>query len=828
MPSFGKYLRGVALLLVALQLAVAPAWAQDAPAADEAAAADSAAPMLGPTGEPLITIAFAQTKVEQVAQKLSEKSGKNVVARGKTLGQPVTLIMRNQPLEYALDQIVNQKPNWLWQKGSAPNSFDIWDQESFQAEVLPTLVRQKAYQPREITAEEAYKAIQGVLTPNIGAASFDARSNKVIVTDLPAVLELIQRLIEQIDVKFVTRVFYIAHADVQSIVDKLTNLKSPAAPAIDFDVRTHLVIVRDRLEIIRQMELLVETLDVGPELRVYDLNTIGYEGADKSELEEAIQNVLTPDAYYNINTLSGKLLVEDVAEVHEKIEKILEAFDQPSRQVLLQAEIVETQFGNGFNYSIDYTLSGDLFASVVDGLTGRNAAGTGSGTGSVPISTRPAGDTLDRNTLGFLDFRNEFPIVQAGSSGLDARWLSRHAYISLKAAMSDSRSRILQQPRILTMNQKEVSFAVGQQIPFFSGGNYSSNNNNNLYNTGPVQQRIDVGLTLIVRPVILANGLVQMEVEVTNNTAFKTTEVFAGQAYTAIGTNNQELASVLIIPSGETRVIGGLVSDTRSETRSGVPGLMKIPVLGPALFGSYTRPEDQNLRRNLLIFLTPTIIEEQVKDMRRFKGRIVAEESMIDTLVPLENDPTAVLPDALQPDATLSDTWLEPLPVSTPQPRPSTRMENRATQTPLVGEVDAQWLSPATEQSQATAEPMPLEPPPPVAPAEPQGGLVDLTRVAIADVATTGVGTIVPRGPSGAMTGPGAFSGAASGSAAAPPPRTTPRPAAPPPPPPPPPPQQQAGAGQAGAGAQPTGAAPAQQGGQQQPPATPPPTETRM
>ena len=824
MPSFGKYLRGVVLLLAALQLAVAPAWAQDAPPA-EPAAADSAAPMLGPTGEPLISIAFAQTKVEQVAQKLSEKSGKNVVARGKTLGQPVTLIMRNQPLEYALDQIVNQKPNWLWQKGSAPNSFDIWDQESFQAEVLPTLVRQKAYQPREITAEEAYKAIQGVLTPNIGAASFDARSNKVIVTDLPAVLELIQRLIEQIDVKFVTRVFYIAHADVQSIVDKLTNLKSPAAPAIDFDVRTHLVIVRDRLEIIRQMELLVETLDVGPELRVYDLNTIGYEGADKAELEEAIQQVLTPDAYYNINTLSGKLLVEDVAEVHEKIEKILEAFDQPSRQVLLQAEIVETQFGNGFNYSIDYTLSGDLFSSVIDGLTGR--ASTGSEAAATAGGSVPTGKgDINNGQLGFINFRNEFPIVQAGSSGLDARWLSRHAYISLKAAMSDSRSRILQQPRILTMNQKEVSFAVGQQIPFFSGGNFSSNNNNNQFNTGPVQQRIDVGLTLIVRPVILANGLVQMEVEVTNNTAFKTTEVFAGQAYTAIGTNNQELASVLIIPSGETRVIGGLVSDTRSETRSGVPGLMKIPVLGPALFGSYTRPEDQNLRRNLLIFLTPTIIEEQVKDMRRFKGRIVAEESMIDTLVPLENDPTAVLPDATLPDATLSDTWLEPLPVSTPNPRPSTRMENRATQTPLVGEVDAQWLSPQTDQSPATAEPMPLEPPPPVAPAEPQGGLVDLTRVAIADVATTGVGTIVPRGPSGALTGPGAFSGAASGSATAPPPRTTPRAAAAPPPPPP---QQQAGAGQAGAGTQPTGAAPVDQGGQQQPPpATPPPTETRM
>ena len=331
----------------------------------------------------LISVAFSQTKVETVVAKISEKSGKSIVAKGKTLGQPVTLIVKNQPLEFVLDQIANQKPNWLWIKGDSPGSYEIWDQESYRAEVLPRKVRQKVFVPREITAEEAFKAIQGVMTPNIGTASFDARSNKVIVTDQPEVLELVQRLIEQIDVKFITRVFYIAHADVQGIVDKLTNIKSPAAPAIEFDLKTHLIIVRDRLEIIRQMELLVETLDIGPEMRVYDLNNIGFEGADKSELEEAIQQVLTPDAYYKINTQSGKLIVEDIPEVQEKIEKILKAFDQPPKQVMIQCEIIATQFSEGFNYSIDWTVSGDLFSSVIDGLTGRGvSAGTGTGVDS--------------------------------------------------------------------------------------------------------------------------------------------------------------------------------------------------------------------------------------------------------------------------------------------------------------------------------------------------------------------------------------------------------------------------------------------------------------
>ncbi len=710
----------------------------------------TAAAPAAPGENVLLSIAFSQSAVESVLSKLSEKTGKNIVARGKTLGQKVTLILKNQPLEFALDQICNGKPNWLWVKGDAPNTYEVWDQESFRAEVLPKRVRQKVFLPREITAEEAYKAVQGVLTPNIGTASFDARSNKVIVTDQPEVLELVQRLIEQIDVKFVTRVFYIAHADVQSIVDKLNNLKSAAAPAIDFDVRTHLVIVRDRLEIIRQMELLVETLDVGPEIRVYELNNLGFEGADKAELEEAIQQVLTPDAYYKINTQSAKLLVEDIPEVHEKIEKILKAFDQPPKQVLIQAEIIETNFNEGLQYGTEWTVSGDLFSSVIDGLTGGGAStGTGAATvsaGSVPIGKQP----VTPETLGFLDFRKEFPIVQGGGEGLNAQYLSRHAYIQLKAAMQDKHTRLLQQPRVLTMNQKEVSFSIGQSVPFYSGGSVynnqpNNNNNNGYYNSGPQQQTIDTGLDLLIRPVILANGLVQMEVELTNSVPDKSTVVYAGQLYSAVGKISREIATTLIIPTGETRVIGGLVFDTKNETRSGIPYLVKIPVVGPLLFGKYDKPsDDTNARRNLLIFLTPTVVEEKLGDLRRYKGRIIMDEA-------------AAAEDVTTPSATLTDMHLEPLPVEVPgkgllpPPPDETGREPGSARDGRGGRAGAALLEPPAEP------PVPMETPVPE-PTPDATGMVDLRRMNIGDISTTGPNAVTPRGPSGALTGTGSTS----------------------------------------------------------------------
>lgn len=673
-----------------------------------------------------------------VLAQISSKFGKNVVARGKTAGQRITLLVRNQPIERVLDLIVNQKPNWLWYANpDQPGTYEIWDQESFRTEILPKQVRQKVYVPREITAEEAFKAIQGVLTPNIGAASFDPRSNKVIVTDLPYVLELIQRLIEQIDVKFMTRVFYIAHADVSAISEKLANLKSPAAPAPEVDTRTHQIIVRDRLEIIRQMELLVETLDIGPEMRVYDLNNLEFEGAGRQDLEDAIQAVITADAFWKVNVQSGKLMVEDVPEVHEKIEKILAAFDQPAKQVLVQAEVIETDFSESFNYSIDYNLSRDLFSSVVDNLvakqTSTNASGVPTGSG-----------TVDNQTLGFIDFRKEFPVVSAGSSGVNAQYLSKHAFITLKAAMSDSRSRVLQQPRALVKNQKEVRFDVGQKVPYYSAGysTYNYNNTNNgSYTAQPNLNFIQTGLDLNIRPTINNNGLVEMEVEMRNNSATFKDLTFAGQTNTAPLINTQELESTLIIPSGETRVVGGLVSETKSESRSGIPGLYRIPVLGPLLFGSYSKPGDA--RKNLLLFLTPTIVLEKPKDLLRYKGKVIVDEAAADVYT--------------TPSATLSDVQCEPLPLALPElapaePTPAGRLRAEppelSVRKPRASEEEKTVKSAEASEEEETVNEEPSAQP---------NGLTELKKVHIAEPspgAATAPG-MVPRaaGPSGALTG---------------------------------------------------------------------------
>lgn len=602
----------------------------------------------GPVETRLVRAVFSNMPVERAVQQLSDQAKTSITARGKTAGEKINLVLPKPiPLKDALDQIVNLRPNWvLYPPADRPGTYEIWDQETYRAEVLPKLVRPKVFTPQEITAEEAAKAIEGIKTPNIGTVAFDPRSNKVFMTDLVPVLEIAQRLIEQIDTKFHVRIFYIVNADVNQVAEKLATMKSPSAPDIQTDERTRQIIVTDRQDVLQKMEHLVETLDIGPEMRVYDINNIGDQGEGLEELETAVQEILTPNAYYKFNIRQGKLVVRDLPEVHERVEQLLAAFDAPLRQVLLQMEVIETEFADGFNWQMDYGLSDDLLKSAAGGLI----------SGLTP-STGGTADAADPSR--FVSFRN--PSLSFGASGVSGQYVSRHAFFKLNSLMSDSRTRILQQPRILVKNQGEANLNVGQSVPFFTGGSigYSNDggNGNVLTPSQPVMQQLQVGLTLNVIPTIAANGLIEMQVTVTNDTPLIVTRIFNGQSFDGVGKNTQELDTQLIIPSGETRVIGGLIADQKSETRQGIPGLMKIPVIGPALFGSYNRPADNNRRRNLLIFLTPTIVEETASNMVKYKGYKIGSDNLDYRIV--EED-TFTTPSTTVSDLAFGSTLLPP------------------------------------------------------------------------------------------------------------------------------------------------------------------------
>jgi type IV pilus assembly protein PilQ len=152
------------------------------------------------------------------------------------------------------------------------------------------------------------------------------------------------------------------------------------------------------------------------------------------------------------------------------------------------------------------------------------------------------------------------------------------------------------EPSVTTLNNRTAELISGSQVPFVplisSGGGGTSL-------TGPIAvERVQTGVTLRVTPSVTNNRQIMMRLEVTNS------DVNFTNNGTLIDNNNTK--NELLVADGQTVVIGGLTQTSVRVTKSGLPLLVDLPLIG-RLFGYTTRQEQ---RRDLLILITPHIVDE--------------------------------------------------------------------------------------------------------------------------------------------------------------------------------------------------------------------------
>ncbi len=175
---------------------------------------------------------------------------------------------------------------------------------------------------------------------------------------------------------------------------------------------------------------------------------------------------------------------------------------------------------------------------------------------------------------------------------------------AINAAAADSRLKVVSSPHILASNNKEARIQVGSSQPILTN-TYTTGVTTGT-TTGVVEGTIeykDIGIILVVTPRVSDGGLVTMEISVENSTL----------GTTALGTlpsipffNKRTAKTVLSIMEGQSIVIGGLIQDSKDVSKSGVPLLSKIPILG-ALFGyqSYDIGKTE-----LILMMTPHVITD--------------------------------------------------------------------------------------------------------------------------------------------------------------------------------------------------------------------------
>ncbi|MDW3149901.1 type II secretion system protein GspD, partial [Vibrio sp. 2132-1] len=166
----------------------------------------------------------------------------------------------------------------------------------------------------------------------------------------------------------------------------------------------------------------------------------------------------------------------------------------------------------------------------------------------------------------------------------------------ISAVASDSNSNILSSPSITVMDNGEASFIVGEEVPVITGSTAGSNNDN------PFQtvDRKEVGIKLKVVPQINEGDSVQLNIEQ------EVSNVLGANGAVDVRFAKRQLNTSVMIQDGQMLVLGGLVDERALERESKVPLLGDIPVLGHLFKSTSTQTE----KRNLMVFIKPTIIRD--------------------------------------------------------------------------------------------------------------------------------------------------------------------------------------------------------------------------
>lgn len=288
---------------------------------------------------------------------------------------------------------------------------------------------------------------------------------------------------------------------------------------------------------------------------------------------------------------NNALVITAPPKTMRQIKSVIEQLDIQRAQVLVQAIIAEVSQSKSSQLGLDFAVynpEGGAVASILNSTTlGAVTSAVTAGTPLAALSGIGQGISLGGGV-----------IRDGGRSGTSFGLL-------LKALQGDSDTNVLSTPTLTSLDNEESEVSVGQEVPFLSGS-FSNTGTSTGGSVNPFQtiERKDVGLKLGVTPQINVGGVIKLKIKLESSSVASDT----GTVGTAsLVTNKRTITNTVNVASGQVLVIGGLTDDNSNESKSQVPLLGSIPVLGE-LFKSRTV---SRMKRNLMVFIHPTVLRTQ-------------------------------------------------------------------------------------------------------------------------------------------------------------------------------------------------------------------------
>ena len=380
------------------------------------------------------------------------------------------------------------------------------------------------------------------------------------------------------------------HATAGDISKAVSQFKTNIGRVVADDVSDTIVLM-DIPKVVAEMEKIIKGLDIPLETKVYSLQY-----AKVDEMKERLSEMLTDNiGSLRIDERTNKVVVTDLAEKIPLFDKVIAAFDEKHKEVIIEAKILQITLNDDYKTGINWDA---VFVNMNNSLHN--------------IATRGV-------SLKYSDQASIIPTTTSTGAGgaLQIGNLSSEGYQAVIQALKEyGETRLLSSPRIAVINNEEASILVGTNQPYAtrtisqgSGG------------TGNIEAEnvtfIDLGIKLIVTPTINDDNFVTMKIKPEVSSKLGDFVIESSQnTIPIVKTTTTE--TIVMVKNGATVLIGGLIEENRRENVKEVPGLADIPIIGN-LFRSRTIGSGDNTnpeKTELVIFLTPHIIDgEESKEL---------------------------------------------------------------------------------------------------------------------------------------------------------------------------------------------------------------------
>jgi len=321
----------------------------------------------------------------------------------------------------------------------------------------------------------------------------------------------------------------------------------------------------------------------------------GGSGGTNSNNSEANQgSLLSPRGTVSIDARTNTLIIQDTAVSIDQVRDLVSRLDVPVKQVMIEARIVQATDTFSKELGVQWGLLSHGVASTPNLLVGghettlfdlRNPSiGTNGTTYSI---TRPDNLSVDLAATGAGASSIALGIMSMSDIQLD---------LTLSALQGDGKGEVIATPKVLTLDKQKARVAAGQQIPYQQSTSSGATS----------VAFVNAELSLEVTPSITPDGRVQMDLLV--NADSPGTAAPNGQ----LTINTNRIQTSVLVNDGQTLVLGGIFQNNVSSSTTKVPFLGDLPYLGRLFRHSI----DSNTKQELLIFVTPRVLNDSTKERK--------------------------------------------------------------------------------------------------------------------------------------------------------------------------------------------------------------------